>query len=88
MNADMYREEALPFLLSPGGTRIKSSKWWLALPDKPTALSFRLKQRLLGPMTSHTGCRLGFLGRLVYGWLITDDPYFVRVDQELKEKGL
>ena len=88
MNADIYREEALSFLLSPERTRSRSFKWWLALPDKPTTLSFRLKQRLLGPMTSHTGRRLGFLGRLVYGWLVSDDPYFVRVDQELKEKGL
>jgi hypothetical protein len=39
-------------------------------------------------MHSHHGEKLGILGRLCYGWLYTDDPYYERVDQELKEKGL
>lgn len=39
-------------------------------------------------MHSHTGERLGFGCRLIYGWLYTDDPYFDRVDAELKFKGI
>jgi hypothetical protein len=63
-------------------------EWWLDLPSKPTMLTFTLKQRLFGPMRSHTGQKLGIISRLCYNWLYTDDPYFVRVDQELRMKGL
>lgn len=59
----------------------------LDLPDKPTKLTFTLKQRLFGPMYSHAGKKLGLIERLFYNWFFTDDPYFERVDEELKRKG-
>ena len=62
--------------------------WWLSLPAQSTPMHFSLKQRLFGPMHSHTGKRLGFLGRWLYGWFYTDDPYFDRVDAELTFKGI
>jgi hypothetical protein len=62
--------------------------WWLTLPEHPTKLSFTLEQRLFGPMYSHTGTRLGLIGRLLYNWFYTDDPYYDRVDAELKFKGI
>ena len=63
-------------------------KYWLDYPDRPTPKKFTLKQRIFGPMRSHTNRELGLCGRLLYGWLFTADLYYVRVDQELKEKGL
>lgn len=63
-------------------------QWWLSLPERPMHLTFTLKQRFFGPMRSHSGQYLGFIGRCFYGWLFTDDPYFDRVDAELKFKGI
>ncbi len=63
-------------------------KYWASLPELPTPRKFAISQRLFGPMNSHLGLRLGIVGRLFYGWFYTDDPYYERVDQELKEKGL
>ncbi len=63
-------------------------RYWLEYPDQPTSKTYTLRQRIFGPMCSHTGRKLGILGRLCYDWLFTDDLYFERVDQELKEKGL
>ena len=73
---------------SRGEWHMPFSKWWLNLPEKPTKLTFTLKQRVFGPMRSHTGQRIGPIGRLFYGWFYTDDQYFARVDAELKFKGM
>lgn len=62
-------------------------RYWLSYPEHATKWTCTFKQRLFGPLYSHTKRRLGFLGRLLYGWFITDDLYFERVDHELKEKG-
>ena len=70
------------------GVRLPVTLWWLTLPSEPTHQEFSLHERLFGPMYSHIGDRLGLFSRLLYGWVITDDPYFDRVDQELKWKGL
>lgn len=53
-----------------------------------TPQKYTLAKRLWGPMYSHLGVRLGIVGRLLYGWLYTDDPYFASVDKELRDKGL
>ena len=71
-----------------GVWHMPESQWWLSLPTEPTKLTFTLKQRIFGPMYSHTGKKLGFVERLLYGWFITDDPYWVRVDEELKQGGI
>ncbi len=63
-------------------------KYWSEYPTSSTHIKVSLIKRIWGPMYSHRGYRLGIVGRLLYGWLYTDDPYFERVDQELKEKGL
>lgn len=60
----------------------------VVIPRESTKLTFTLKQRLCGPMKSHIGAKLGFVARWFYGWLWTDDPYFARVDFELRKKGL
>ncbi len=87
MSGITYQGNA-PSLPARGRWQMPTPEWWLDLPDKPTKLTFTLKQRLFGPMRSHTGKRLGLVGRLLYNWFFTDDPYFVRVDEELKRKGL
>jgi hypothetical protein len=57
------------------------------IPRHATPLSFTLGQRIFGPMYSHRNERLGLFGRLTYGWLYTDDPYFGALDDELREQG-
>lgn len=79
------RQSLLP---ARGKWHMPTSEWWLNLPSKPTKLTFTLKQRIFGPMHSHAGEKLGIIGRLFYNWWFTDDPYYVRVDEELKQKGL
>ncbi|MEY2665172.1 MAG: hypothetical protein RLZZ480_277 [Candidatus Parcubacteria bacterium] len=69
--------------------RNTDTRWWLELPDTPSQKrTFSLFQRLFGPIEDRDGVKMGFLSRLTYEWFWTDDPYFVRVDMELKEKGL
>ena len=82
---DMFRKEwermsSLPIMAQ--------HKYWASLPARPTPRKFTTTERLFGPMYSHLGLRLGIVGRLLYGWFYTDDPYFDRVDQELRDKGL
>ena len=62
-------------------------RWWLKLPEVATPKRFALKQRLIGPLEGRDGKTLGFLARVTYEWLWTDDPYFIRVDEELRAKG-
>jgi hypothetical protein len=67
--------------------QITRPRYWRNYPSSPTPQQFSLKQRIVGPMSSHTNISLGLIGRLCYGWLYTDDLYYVRVDEELKENG-
>lgn len=83
----LYGGGQFPSLPTRGQWNMPFPQWWLDLPSKPTKLTFTVKQRLFGPMHSHAGRRLGIVGRLCYNWLFTDDPYFVRVDEELRAKG-
>jgi hypothetical protein len=59
--------------------------WWQSLPKEATPRSFSLRQRLFGPIIDRGGSRLGFFSRLSYEWLISDDPYYVRLDNEISE---
>jgi hypothetical protein len=65
-----------------------SIRYWLSYPRAATPWKYSLRQRIFGPLYSHTGVKLGLLSRMLYGWLYTDDLYYVRVDQELREMGL
>lgn len=63
-------------------------RWWLELAQKPSPRSFSLWRRVWGPIKDRRGSRLSFVSRLFYEWFVTDDPYYVRVDEELREKGI
>ena len=66
----------------------RSSKWWLKLPTQAHPLKFSLRKRIFGSMCDRGGHHLGLLSRLTYEWVWTDDQYYIRVDEELNEKGL
>jgi hypothetical protein len=62
----------------------------LYLPEKLTAKRTytppTLKDRVFGPMFSqHTGEPLGFWSRILWNWMLTDDPRYGEIDRELEE---
>lgn len=59
----------------------KSAKGSTDFPEK-----FTLRQRLFGPIELG-GNKLGFIGRLLEGWMVSHNPYFSNLDDELRSQG-
>jgi len=85
VDAILYPEEALPGLLRLRGI---NHRWWENLPTEVSPRTFKFTERLFGPVLDRSDKKLSLLLRLTYEWFWTDDPYYTRVDEELKENRL